>query len=162
MSAFVTYRGFVYPWHCDHLGHMNTMWYAGKFDEASWNLLLQLGVTPSYLRDVGCNMAAVEQDTTFKRELVAGDVVEVKSRVLEIGEKVIRFVHAMHHAETGELAATCAVTGVHIDVAQRKACPFPAPMRAAAERLAGLQPAWEEGNHHPAPLAHLAKALAMS
>ena len=28
-----TYRGAVYPWHCDHVGHMNVMWYVGKFDE---------------------------------------------------------------------------------------------------------------------------------
>jgi acyl-CoA thioester hydrolase len=27
-----TYRGAVYPWHCDHMGHMNVMWYVGKFD----------------------------------------------------------------------------------------------------------------------------------
>ena len=26
MSALVeTYRGAVYPWHCDHMGHMNVM-----------------------------------------------------------------------------------------------------------------------------------------
>ena len=25
-----TYRGAVYPWHCDHMGHMNVMWYVGK------------------------------------------------------------------------------------------------------------------------------------
>ena len=31
-----TYRGAVYPWHCDHMGHMNVMWYVGKFDEATW------------------------------------------------------------------------------------------------------------------------------
>jgi acyl-CoA thioesterase FadM len=31
-----TYRGVVYPWHCDHMGHMNVMWYVGKFDEATW------------------------------------------------------------------------------------------------------------------------------
>ena len=32
----ITYRGTVYPWQCDHMGHMNVMWYVGKFDEASW------------------------------------------------------------------------------------------------------------------------------
>ena len=32
-----TYRGTVYPWQCDHVGHMNIMWYVGKFDEANWN-----------------------------------------------------------------------------------------------------------------------------
>jgi len=38
MTMEVTYRGTVYPWHCDHVGHMNIMWYVGKFDEANWNL----------------------------------------------------------------------------------------------------------------------------
>src|SRR6185295_20168046 len=38
MSGLLTYRGAVYPWHCDHMGHMNVMWYVGKFDEANWNL----------------------------------------------------------------------------------------------------------------------------
>jgi acyl-CoA thioester hydrolase len=29
MSTLITYRGAVYPWHCDHRGHMNVMWYVG-------------------------------------------------------------------------------------------------------------------------------------
>ena len=40
-----TYRGTVYPWQCDHVGHMNIMWYVGKFDEANWNLFARLGLT---------------------------------------------------------------------------------------------------------------------
>ena len=42
----ITYRGVVYPWHCDHMGHMNVMWYVGKFDEATWNLFASIGITP--------------------------------------------------------------------------------------------------------------------
>jgi len=38
----ITYRGIVYPWHCDYMGHRNVMWYAGKFDEACWQLLAML------------------------------------------------------------------------------------------------------------------------
>ena len=38
MESAATYCGTVYPWQCDHVGHMNIMWYAGKFDEANWNL----------------------------------------------------------------------------------------------------------------------------
>jgi len=37
METDATYRGTVYPWQCDHVGHMNIMWYVGKFDEANWN-----------------------------------------------------------------------------------------------------------------------------
>ena len=115
------------------------MWYAGKFDEASWSLLLQLGITPSYLRDSHCGMAALSQETEFKRELLAGDVVEVCSEVLEIREKIIRFVHTMYNAEGGEIAATCAITGIHMDRRIRKSCPFPASMRDKAEELSVIR-----------------------
>jgi hypothetical protein len=27
-----SFRGVVYPWHCDHLGHMNVQHYVGMFD----------------------------------------------------------------------------------------------------------------------------------
>lgn len=66
-----TYRGTVYPWQCDHVGHMNIMWYAGKFDEANWNFFARLGLTPSYLRTSGRGMAAVQQNISYRRELLA-------------------------------------------------------------------------------------------
>jgi hypothetical protein len=53
MPDLLTYRGAIYPWHCDHMGHMNVMWYVGKFDEATWHLFAQIGMTPSYLRESG-------------------------------------------------------------------------------------------------------------
>ena len=59
MAAEATYRGTVYPWQCDHVGHMNIMWYVGKFDEANWNFFAQLGLTPSYLRESGLDPAVV-------------------------------------------------------------------------------------------------------
>ena len=39
-----TYRGVVHAWQCDHMGHMNVMWYVGKFDEATWNLFAEAGL----------------------------------------------------------------------------------------------------------------------
>ena len=44
MDSEATYRGTVYPWQCDHVGHMNIMWYVGKFDEANWNMLARIGL----------------------------------------------------------------------------------------------------------------------
>ncbi len=121
----ITYRGVVYPWHCDHMGHMNVMWYVGKFDEATWQFFAMFGLTPSFLREQGRGMAAVQQNITYKRELRAGDVVSIRSGVLEIREKVIRFFHEMYNDETGEIAATTEMTGVHLDTVLRKSCPFP-------------------------------------
>jgi len=133
----ITYRGTVYPWHCDHVGHMNVMWYVGKFDEATWNLFQQIGVTPSYLRSQQRGMAAVDQHIEYKRELKAGDTVSVRSEILELEGKKIRFRHEMRNGETGELAAVTTLLGVHMDTLARKSCPFPDEIVVQAhERLA--------------------------
>ena len=89
-----TYRGTVYPWHCDHMDHMNVMWYVGKFDEGTWNFFAMLGVTPSYLRDNGRGMAAVDQRIAYRRELHAGDTVAVRTGAIEVRDKSIH--HAPH------------------------------------------------------------------
>lgn len=107
------------------MGHMNVMWYTGKFDEASWQMIARLGLTQDYMRERNCVMAAVQQDITYKRELRAGDIITIRSRVLEIGEKTVRFFHEMKNDGTGELAAITIVTGVHIDRATHRSCPFP-------------------------------------
>jgi acyl-CoA thioester hydrolase len=134
MQAAVTYRGTVYPWQCDHVGHMNIMWYVGKFDEANWNMFARLGLTPSYLRQSGRGMAGVQQNIAYKRELLAGDIVEVRSILLELRDKSIRFLHEMRNAESGEIVATCEITAVHIDRGQRKSAPFTADIRNVAIR----------------------------
>jgi acyl-CoA thioester hydrolase len=139
--AEATYRGTVYPWQCDHIGHLNIMWYVGKFDEANWNLFARIGLTPTYLREANRGMAAVQQNISYKRELLAGDIVEIRSALLELREKSIRFIHEMRNAETGEVAAVCEITGVHMDRRARKATPFPEAIRHAASRDLGAEPA---------------------
>ena len=124
-ELILTYRGTIYPWHCDHMGHMNVMWYTGKFDEASWQMLARFGLTRSYLREQNSLMAAVQQDTTYKRELRAGDVVTIRTGIIEVRQKVLRFLHEMRNDETGEIAAFTALTGVHMDMEMRRAHPFP-------------------------------------
>jgi len=139
--AEATYRGTVYPWQCDHVGHMNIMWYVGKFDEANWNLFARIGLTPSYMRTSNRGMAAVQQNISYKRELLAGDIVEIRSTLLELREKSIRFVHEMRNAETGEVAAICEITGVHMDRGLRKATPFSDAIRRAASHHLAAAPA---------------------
>jgi acyl-CoA thioester hydrolase len=137
VTTLETFRGTVYPWQCDHVGHMNVMWYVGRFDEGTWNLMAALGVTPAYLREAGRGMAALSQKIAYKRELHAGDVIVVRSTMLEVRDKTVRFVHEMRNAVTDEVAAVCELVGVHMDTAARKSCPFPADLRHRAEALIG-------------------------
>ncbi|MCA6124394.1 acyl-CoA thioesterase [Bradyrhizobium sp. WSM 1704] len=141
MEGEATYRGTVYPWHCDHIGHMNVMWYVGKFDEASWNMFARIGLTPSYLRESGRGMAAVQQNIAYKRELLAGDNVEVRSRLVELRDRLVRISHEMRNVESGEVAAMCEITAVHLDRAERKSTPFaPAIRYAAMQHLVPSEP----------------------
>jgi acyl-CoA thioester hydrolase len=141
MESAATYRGTVYPWQCDHVGHMNIMWYVGKFDEANWNLFARIGLTPSYLRQSGRGMAGVQQNISYISELFAGDIVEITSTLLEVREKSIRFAHEMRNAETGEIAATCEITAVHLDRQAHKSMPFEDVIRrTAAKQLAFPEP----------------------
>lgn len=134
-EPLVTYRGVVYPWHCDHVGHMNVMWYTGKFDEASWHLFAHIGITPSYLRLNDRGMVAVRQVIEYKLELVAGDLVFVRSRMLAVGRSSLRFESEMVNAETREVAAVSELTGVHLDRTARTSRDLPLEI---ADRARGM------------------------
>jgi acyl-CoA thioester hydrolase len=133
-ELMTTYRGVVYPWHCDHMGHMNVMWYTGKFDEASWQLLSQLGLTQARFSLDGTGLAAVEQHTEYKRELRAGDAITIRSTLLEMKEKSIRMMHEMRNDVSGEVAAITNIVGIYFDTTVRKSIPLPADVREAAKR----------------------------
>lgn len=135
-ESFLTYRGAVYPWHCDQVGHMNVMWYVGKFDEATWNLFAAVGLTRQFLVANGRGMAAVEQNIAYKRELMAGDIVSVYSKVIEVRDRVLRFSHEMRAGDSDEIAASTTLTAVHLDTKARKACAFPAEIKSKAQALA--------------------------
>ena len=131
----ITHRGVVYPWHCDQMGHMNVMWYSGKFDEATWHLFNLIGITPSYMSKNNRGMVAVEQHLTYKKEFLAGDLLHIHSGIKEVKEKSIRIFHEMMNSETGELAATAMLVGIHLDIVLRKAVPIPLPIADKAKEM---------------------------
>jgi len=130
-----THIGVIYPWHHDQMGHMNVQHYVGKFDEGTWNFFAEVGLTRAYLAENNIGMAAVQQNITYRRELMAGDRIEVRSGILEIGSKTVRFVHEMRNRGTGEIAAYADMTGVFLDMETRRSRQFPEDLRARAESL---------------------------
>jgi acyl-CoA thioester hydrolase len=134
-EALLTYRGTVYPWHCDHVGHMNVMWYVGKFDEATWHLFNRVGLSASYLRAARRGMAAVDQHISYIQELHAGAVVSVHTRLLEVKDKSLRFEHEMFDDSTQTLSARTTLKAVHLDAALRKSTTFEASVLEQARML---------------------------
>src|SRR5215469_9751063 len=128
----ITHRGTVYPWQCDHMGHMNVMWYVGKFDESSWQILSTLGLTPQRFKKEGVGLAAVDQRIQSKRELHAGDLITIRSEIREVGNKSVRIFHEMRNDATSDLSATMDFVGVCLDATTRKTRLLPEDVRECA------------------------------
>jgi acyl-CoA thioester hydrolase len=111
---------------------MNVMHYVGKFDEATWHFLAHFGITPSYLKNENRGMVAVEQNFKYFEELNAGDLITVKTKLIEFKPKAIVFVHRMYNVETNNIAAEGRMVGVHIDMTLRKSVEFPKEISARA------------------------------
>ena len=130
-----TYRGVVYPNQLDHMGHMNVQWYASQFDEGTWHLLSTVGITANYIRKNNKGMASVEQTTKYKAEAMAGDLLVVKSKILETKDKTITFRHVMYNAETHQEVARTELVAVHIDRNERRACSLPEDIKERCTEL---------------------------
>jgi acyl-CoA thioester hydrolase len=149
----ITYRGAVHQWHCDFMGHMNVMWFVGKFDEATWNLAAMMGLTSQYLKDAKRGMAAVEHRIAYRREALSGDVLTIRSAIVEVKAKSVRFVHEMRRGDAGDHLASMMATAVHIDIVARKAIAFEPHIVAATQAIIAPQPTlWD---NWPPPQAYL-------
>jgi len=126
----LTYQGTIFPWHCDHMGHMNVMYYVGKFDEATWSFCSIIGLHGRKMRDEKKGIVAVEQHIQYKGELMAGDVITIYSEIVEHSDKSVKFRHEMRNIETGKIAAITTLTGLYFDKVARKAISFPDEIKA--------------------------------
>ena len=130
-----TYRGFVYPTAIDQLGHMNVASYTARFDEATWQFLAKMGLTPGFLKRAGHSAVAADQKTQYKREVLPGSVIHVSTELLDVGRKSIRFVHRMYDSENDEEVAATELVGVYFDLEARKSIELPEIVRERAKAL---------------------------
>ena len=129
-------RGVIHPWHHDHFGHMNVRHYAPFFDDASYQMWTRIGLPFSeMMADHGIHVVTASATTTFRKELVAGDLIVIDGTVARIGTKSVSFRLEMRHADTDELHATYELTEVFFDPRTRRSAEVPEAIRAKLERL---------------------------
>jgi acyl-CoA thioester hydrolase len=130
-----SYRGVVYPWHIDHVGHMNVQFYTARFDEATWQFLNRLGLSPTHFKTSGRSAVAADQRTQYKREVLGGTLLHVTTQLLEMGRKSLRFVHRMYDSESDEEVASTELVGVYFDTMRRVSLELPQFAREHAVTL---------------------------
>ena len=119
-----TGRAVVYPWHCDHLGHMNVQHYVGMFDVGAFHFMSILGFGSLDMHECGATLVDAQHTTRFIKEQPAGSLVKIESAITRIGTKSLTLRHRMTNTETGDLAATLEVVAVYFDLGTRRSMPL--------------------------------------
>jgi acyl-CoA thioester hydrolase len=129
-----TFKGAVLASEYDDASHMNSRMYVSRFDQATWFLLHAIGVTPASIKQQKQRIAIVRQNYQFLEELRGGELVEIKSGFLAVGEKYFRFLHQMYDFETGKMVATCDSVAVQASLESGKSIALTASLQEKAKR----------------------------
>ncbi|MFQ5783793.1 MAG: acyl-CoA thioesterase [Alphaproteobacteria bacterium] len=131
MGAYIeSFRGLVYPRHCDHQDHLTTMHYVGFFDQACWHLVSAVGLTRERMRRQATGFVDVKQTLEYLAEQTVGSLIVIESGVLRIGNASFTHFHRMRNGETGVLAATSENVSVLFDLDARTKLALPDDLRA--------------------------------
>jgi acyl-CoA thioester hydrolase len=134
-----TFRGVVYPWQCDGMGHMNTQFYSALYDGATLHFLARL-CPQAELKKLNYGWADVQQLIRYKSELVAGDLPVVCTSLIRMGNKSIEYRHQLCDAETGRVHSTSEQVTVLFDLERRASAPLSDAIRDSARRLVAAHP----------------------
>jgi acyl-CoA thioester hydrolase len=137
-APFDAYRDVVRPEWIDHNGHMNMGYYLVVFDFATDAFLPWVGLDAAHRERHQVTTFCLEAHVTYHREVRSGDPLRFTTILLGHDAKRIHYLHAMHHATEGWLAATNELMSLHVLRATRRGGPMAAEV---LDRLAKIQAA---------------------
>ncbi|MDT7840212.1 acyl-CoA thioesterase [Streptomyces justiciae] len=111
----VTVRGYE----TDVQGHLNQSVYINYAEHARWSLLRAAGITQAGLIGSGVGPVALETTIRYRRELLAGDEVEV-SCGFEWGEGKTFRIQQTIRKKDGTVAAEITAVGGLMDLKERR------------------------------------------
>ena len=135
-APFVGLRTEIKPEWLDFNGHFNAGYYFVVFDDAVTDWMAFVGLDPDHRAEHDVTTFSVEGHITFERELRLGDPIEIRTQLLDWDAKKFHYIHFMHHANEGWLAATNELLSMHISNETRRSA-LMAP--EVQERLAAIQ-----------------------
>jgi len=119
----VTYRGVVYPWQCDSMGHFTTRYYMAVFDDAAWHFLWEAGFDPHVMTQKKIGWADVHHEIEYLRELHEGQLFYIASKPVKVGNKSIVCQLELKTINDDETCARLTATSVQFDLEKRCAIP---------------------------------------
>ncbi len=107
----------------DAYGHMNAAHYVGVFDRVGFELLRQVGVGLDDTEATGCGIYTMNIQVAYMREVLAGDPLMLRLRLLESDDKRLLCLMELWQTRQNYLAATMEQLSLHVDLRQRRALP---------------------------------------
>lgn len=105
----------------DYNGHMNESRYGQVFSDAGDVVMAMVGADKDYIAG-GLSYFTVANEIGYLNETRLGDVIQVRTQVLEAKGKKLRLYHEMIRNADGELLATCNQLLIHVSLESRKSC----------------------------------------
>ena len=153
MAWLETYRGTVYRWEVDPVDHFTVAFYFARLEDATQALLHRLGLNPTVLAAAGQACVTREAQVRYRRELRVGDVLHIRSGVLEIEDHGLLIAHEVIDSEDGTLCTTVAERVELVDRSRKARRRLAAKPREAALSHRVQRPAETDERAGPPPPA---------
>ncbi len=125
----------VEPEWTDYNGHLNMAYYNVLFDRCVDEAFITLGLGPDYVRAHNASFFTLETHVSYLGEIRAGDRVRASFHLLDHGGNRAHFVQELRRMDDDLLSAVSEGIVLHVDMAERRASPFPAAIRARLARM---------------------------
>lgn len=134
-SLPLVYRFTIPDEYRDAMGHMNMRWYIALFDEAGIPLFDRLGLTLDYYEQNHAGGFDLEHHTHFLNEVLIGDTVIFRARLLGRSAKRVHYMLFMVNETRTVLSATLEVMNSHANLSIRRTSPYPENIAAQVDAM---------------------------
>jgi acyl-CoA thioesterase FadM len=133
VSWLETYRGTVYRWEVDNVDHFTVAYYFERFEDATLGLLHALRLDPVALADAERACVTLDCHVRYLRELRMGDILHIRSGVIEIATDVLTIGHQVFDSADGALCTSLVQRICLVHPPKRAPLPMTPAERKAAE-----------------------------
>ncbi len=119
----------------DYNGHLNMAYYNVMFDQAVDQAFESCGLGPEYLKERNASYYTLEVHINYLREVHLTTPLRISLQMLDFDAKRVHYFLQMHHETEGWVAATSEQLCMHIDMAAKRAAPFPDDVLARIEAM---------------------------
>lgn len=131
----VTHSTTIPEEYLDAMGHMNVMWYTHLFSVGMGSLLHSIGLAWDTITQEHAGTFALESHVRYFSEVLAGQTVDIHSRLIGRSEKRFHAMQFMVNRDKQDVSATLEVVTAYVDLRQRRMAPLPEAVQRNFDRL---------------------------